>query len=279
MTESRDQKFGTDLFLELLVIAILVVGFGLLSYLAFEGFQRFGLFPYALMGFFLALGFVSSLAYFIFRISRRIRELTVTEEGVSAARMLQSLIVSTRVALLWGFSLLYVYSIGAGWFSPSRKVIVLAAGAVLLLSGALIRSWALLYRPTRHHLIVEGPYRIMRHPRYFGTTLELIGLTVMVEPQYFIAPAAVLSIVAQWVRAYQEESELYDNFGEDAALYRDAVPMIPVKRSLSVHLTRDVKPITRTAEDSLAIKRELANTWVLATTIFVLILWTLYSPK
>ena len=110
----------------------------------------------------------------------------------------------------------------AGW---------MAIGGVLVYgAGVALRYWA--FHALRHqwnvdvsdvggkrYLVREGPYRLMRHPLYFGACLEVIGLPLGLGAWGALLLGALAFIPLEVVRAYYEERFLRDLFGADYRRY------------------------------------------------------------
>ena len=102
------------------------------------------------------------------------------------------------------------------WFSGQRIV-----GALVIISGAAIMVWALVYfRSWRfrakleqdHELATGGPFRFLRHPIYMGLNLLALGSAIWV-PTPVTWAAFVLMIIVSDLRARTEETLLEHAFG------------------------------------------------------------------
>ena len=111
---------------------------------------------------------------------------------------------------------------------------VVAAGAAVYGVGVALRYWA--FRTLRHQfhvdvsdtagerfLVREGPYRIMRHPLYFGACLEIVGLPVFMGAWGALIFGALVFIPLEITRAYYEERFLGEMFGAAYLQYKDEV--------------------------------------------------------
>jgi len=122
-----------------------------------------------------------------------------------------------------GFGLMY-FGIGLAvvrervpiWFSGQR-----IAGALVIISGAALMVWALVYfRSWRfraklekdHELATGGPFRFLRHPVYMGLNLLALGSAIWV-PTPFTWVAFVFMIIGSDLRARAEETLLEQVFG------------------------------------------------------------------
>lgn len=123
-----------------------------------------------------------------------------------------------------------------------------AAGAAVYGAGVALRYWA--FHVLRHqwhvdvsdisgerHLVREGPYRIMRHPLYFGACLEIVGLPVFLGAWGGMLFGTLVFIPFEVARAYYEERFLGELFGAAYRRYMDEVwgffplPFRPRRRS------------------------------------------------
>ena len=102
------------------------------------------------------------------------------------------------------------------WFSGQR-----IAGTVVIMSGAALMVWALVYfRSWRfrakleqdHELATGGPFRFLRHPLYMGLNLLALGSAIWV-PTPITWAAFVLMIIGSDLRARAEETLLAQVFG------------------------------------------------------------------
>jgi protein-S-isoprenylcysteine O-methyltransferase Ste14 len=128
-----------------------------------------------------------------------------------------------------------------GWLSARLNVnadlvahLLFALAAVVLIAGALIRTWASSYLHSEvvyasvvktDSLIADGPYRHVRNPLYFANVLLALGLGAMMS-----RPGIALALTATLVFCYRlilrEEAELQASQGERYARYRHAVPRL-----------------------------------------------------
>jgi len=112
------------------------------------------------------------------------------------------------------------------------QLAIVAAGAVIVALGALLRSWAESYLHSSivhdanihsEQLVAEGPYRHLRNPLYFGNVLMAIGLGTITSRLGF-----VVMVVGMFVFGYRlilrEEAGLKLTQGESYRKYLAAVP-------------------------------------------------------
>jgi protein-S-isoprenylcysteine O-methyltransferase Ste14 len=109
-----------------------------------------------------------------------------------------------------------------------------ATGLVVYATGVAWRYWA--FRVLRHqwhvdvsdtsgerHLVRVGPYRLMRHPLYFGACLEIVGIPLFLGAWGALLFGVLIFIPLEVARGYYEERFLRELFGADYRRYADDV--------------------------------------------------------
>ncbi|MGB0952914.1 MAG: methyltransferase family protein [Planctomycetota bacterium] len=111
-------------------------------------------------------------------------------------------------------------------------------GALLILTGVLWRTWAMLYVGGRKSrtLVQTGPYSLSRHPLYFGTFLVGLGAGVMLQSITFVAAFLLLFPIIYLPVIQEEERVLHWNHPLDFEGYRMRVPhrFLPSLRSVEM---------------------------------------------
>jgi protein-S-isoprenylcysteine O-methyltransferase Ste14 len=116
---------------------------------------------------------------------------------------------------------------------------VRAAGLVLYACGFLLMHWAEAHLgrlfsvqvelQEGHRLVTDGPYRLVRHPRYSGILLFLPGIALVFRSWLGLALAAPVLLVLLW-RIADEEALLREAFGAEwdgyARRTRRLVPLV-----------------------------------------------------
>jgi protein-S-isoprenylcysteine O-methyltransferase Ste14 len=146
-----------------------------------------------------------------------------------------------RVALVAGLYAALVFVP----FADRRAIGVLMASAIVRWAGlalfgigiALVLWSGLalgrLYSPEvtiqkDHHLITDGPYRHVRHPRYLGGILYALGFSLVFRSWVGVA-ATVLSLGIFWLRIRDEEALMHREFGQAWEAYcRRSWRLIPL---------------------------------------------------
>jgi protein-S-isoprenylcysteine O-methyltransferase Ste14 len=127
---------------------------------------------------------------------------------------------------------------GRSWWLIGLGLVILAAATVLFLQRKKHLDNKRLsglqeLDPSRedNRLLTEGPYAVIRHPRYVEVVAALLAYALI--SNYLAAYAIwVLTVVCIALIVPLEERELEDRFGEEYRRYRERVPaFIPRRRS------------------------------------------------
>jgi protein-S-isoprenylcysteine O-methyltransferase Ste14 len=116
-------------------------------------------------------------------------------------------------------------------------IAIRAAGLVLYACGFLLMHWAEAHLgrlfsvqvelQEGHRLVTDGPYRLVRHPRYLGVLLFLPGIALVFRSWLALALAAPLLLVLLW-RIADEEVLLREAFGPEWDAYsRQTARLLP----------------------------------------------------
>ncbi|MEL6967920.1 MAG: isoprenylcysteine carboxylmethyltransferase family protein [Pseudomonadota bacterium] len=87
-------------------------------------------------------------------------------------------------------------------------------------------------------LITEGPFRLVRHPRYLMVLVGILGWCLMAN--YFgVYLLGVLSLIGLWLVVQLEERDLRVRFGKAYTVYAREVPQLfPTPQSLAAYRSR-----------------------------------------
>jgi protein-S-isoprenylcysteine O-methyltransferase Ste14 len=130
------------------------------------------------------------------------------------ARRLAETIARRRVSA--GFLL----GVVALWLSdPTPRT--LGIGAAIAVAGEAVRLWAAGHLEKGREVTSSGPYAMMRHPLYFGSSL--IGAGMAIASASLVVAAVIAAYLAVTVTAAirAEEAHLADKFGDQYLTYRD----------------------------------------------------------
>jgi protein-S-isoprenylcysteine O-methyltransferase Ste14 len=130
---------------------------------------------------------------------------------------------------------LYFLGLGIAPFMPLLK----AFGIVLMITGFVIR-WAGMWTLKRffsanvavqsdHRLVIKGPYRMVRHPGYFGGWLAFVGFGLALGNWLALILLAACTVPAFLYRIGVEEGILrsaFPYYAQYAARVRKFVPFV-----------------------------------------------------
>jgi protein-S-isoprenylcysteine O-methyltransferase Ste14 len=138
----------------------------------------------------------------------------------------------------WSLPLFYVLhiavlaSVPVEYFLVERRLqawvtiigLVMVVGGLALRLAAirtLGRYWSLHVEiRVQHQLIMEGPYRYVRHPAYAAVILEFIGIPLVGNCYYSLLLVFLLYFPVLAARIFCEERALTAKFGDAYAQYR-----------------------------------------------------------
>ena len=134
----------------------------------------------------------------------------------------------------------------AGELPASRGIAVAAhlLGALFFVAGGALFAWCVLlfarvgrgtlapWDPTRH-LVVEGPYRIVRNPMITAVAAVLAGEALVHRSPRLALWLAVFVVVNQLYFLAVEEPGLERRFGDEYRRYKATVPRWVPRRSSS----------------------------------------------
>ncbi|WP_439374532.1 methyltransferase family protein [Bradyrhizobium sp. DASA03120] len=108
----------------------------------------------------------------------------------------------------------------------STTLILVGTSLSFVVLRWLGKSFSILAEARR--LVIEGPYRIVRHPLYLCEGIALVGVTLQVLSPLAIL-IAVAAVMVQWRRMINEEAILKEAFPEYRAYAANTPFLIPAK--------------------------------------------------
>ena len=101
---------------------------------------------------------------------------------------------------------------------PTRRT--LAWGALVAIAGELVRIWAAGHLEKGREVTRSGPYRLTRHPLYFGSTLIGVGLAIAANSAWVAMLVLGYLVVTLTAAIRTEEAHLTEKFGAAYPDYR-----------------------------------------------------------
>lgn len=114
--------------------------------------------------------------------------------------------------------------------SPRPMDIESGSGVLLVVAGALLRSWAAGIIQKNALLGTKGPYALARHPLYLGSFMTMIGFALVIEDKLALAAVAAVILLVYIPTIRNEERVLAQRFGEQWQAYARQTGMLFPKR-------------------------------------------------
>jgi protein-S-isoprenylcysteine O-methyltransferase Ste14 len=137
--------------------------------------------------------------------------------------------------VLIGLALLQMHVLPERWIKePLRphSLALDAAGLAVTVLGAVFAIWARVTLgrnwssvpqvKAQHELVVNGPYRIVRHPIYTGLILAVAGTGLALDKGIWLF-IVVLIFASYWLKIRVEERLMMETFPEEYPEYRRRV--------------------------------------------------------
>lgn len=147
-------------------------------------------------------------------------------------RSMLLLVTSNLVAPLLSIAL-YFLAIGTAAFPPVLKMI----GVALMFTGITVRLSGMrtlkkffsanVAVQSDHRLVIKGPYRVVRHPGYFGGWLMFVGFGLALGNGIALLWLAVFTLPAFLYRIHVEETILRRAFPEYVAYAARVKKFVP----------------------------------------------------
>lgn len=110
-------------------------------------------------------------------------------------------------------------------FFAHPTFLTLAIGAVISISGLLIRAWASGHIRKNQNLAISGPYAYTRNPLYVGSFIMGVGFTIASGVWWLAILFALLFLGIYLPVMRVEAQELTAIFGESFEKYAQKVPL------------------------------------------------------
>jgi protein-S-isoprenylcysteine O-methyltransferase Ste14 len=140
-------------------------------------------------------------------------------------------LLGLRLIALIFFAGVIAYMIKPAWMAWSSMplpVWLRWMGVGLALLGTILKTWTFhklgrnltdtVVTRTEHSLVTSGPYRWVRHPFYTSFTLDLLGISLLME-NWFILVCGAAALVMIVIRTRTEEENLIAGFGDEYRAY------------------------------------------------------------
>ena len=103
----------------------------------------------------------------------------------------------------------------------------LMVGAIVSMTGELIRLWAAGHLEKSKEITRSGPYRYTRHPLYLGSSLIGIGFAIAANHLVVAVIVAAYLLLTLTAAVRSEEAHLREKFGDayDAYVEKRSAPM------------------------------------------------------
>lgn len=120
----------------------------------------------------------------------------------------------------WRVTLGFVFAAIVLWLATPTPT-MLTIGAVVAVSGELIRLWAAGHLEKSKEVTQSGPYQFTRHPLYLGSSI--IGLGMAIASNSIIVAAIVVTYLVLTLTAAMrsEEAHLREKFGDAYDAYAE----------------------------------------------------------
>ena len=128
--------------------------------------------------------------------------------------------IARRIRVPLGFAVTALYL----WLAQP-SVTSVAAGALLVIAGLLLRGWASGSLQKNERLATTGPYAYTRNPLYLGSLILAIGFAIAARSWCIVLVLAIMFLVIYLPVIRSEEEFLAQHFPEFSA-YAARVPRL-----------------------------------------------------
>jgi protein-S-isoprenylcysteine O-methyltransferase Ste14 len=127
----------------------------------------------------------------------------------------------------------FAFGIVVLWFAgPTPRL--LAIGLPIALIGEALRVWAAGHLEKSREVTRSGPYRLLRHPLYVGSSVMGIGLAVAAGSMTVTLLVLTYLVVTLSAAMRTEEAFLRSRFGADYDAYKEGRATDTARRDFSV---------------------------------------------
>lgn len=121
---------------------------------------------------------------------------------------------------------------------PLLPIWTLPLGAALYFLGGVPVGWAMMVNPfleqtvriqrdRGHYVVMEGPYRFVRHPMYTGTILQQIAGPLILGSSWAFAPAALALALLVLRTLFEDRTLLAELEGYEAYMAKTRYRLLP----------------------------------------------------
>jgi protein-S-isoprenylcysteine O-methyltransferase Ste14 len=128
--------------------------------------------------------------------------------GITLAdRFAKSRLIVSRIVVVVYLILYFVRGLWPVSITGEHRLMAVI-GAVVVVLGALMRSWAAGVIRKNEGLSTNGPYRLARHPLYFGATLLATGFGLIAGDPWWWALVVLLALLIYVPTIRKEERKM-----------------------------------------------------------------------
>jgi protein-S-isoprenylcysteine O-methyltransferase Ste14 len=120
------------------------------------------------------------------------------------------------------------------FFNHGTNLSIIFIGLIIFVLAATIRRWGIKTLgnqwaihvtgdsklPHEPKLIIDGPYKYVRHPIYLTYILDLIGIALIFNAYYSLFIVLFLNVISYTIRAKREEESSIKRFGDQYLDYK-----------------------------------------------------------
>ncbi len=137
--------------------------------------------------------------------------------------------------MLFLYSSIVIFNTGFYFFySPLTNSVIFFSGVLLLLIGITGRRWSIgamgddwsVYVAAENigRVVTQGPFRFSRHPYYWSSILELLGISLLLQCLWGVGLTLCVYFPILIFRSYLEEKRMLDKFPVEYVLYKKTTP-------------------------------------------------------